>query len=106
MQVPWANEGAAVDGCFLALRTLRDAVADDAVEADGGQGQSQQPEGRQDEGESCCGSRISARWRSISPWENTPGFVQPPTYVGTVIVAVFDDSCGNLIQIEEEKRQS
>ena len=32
-------------------------------------------------------------------------FVQPPTDVGTVIVAVFDDSCGNLIQIAEEKRQ-
>ena len=32
-------------------------------------------------------------------------FVQPPTDLGTVIVAVFDDSCGNLIQIAEEKRQ-
>ena len=32
-------------------------------------------------------------------------FVQPPTDLGTVIVAVFDDSCGNLIQIQEEKRQ-
>ena len=32
-------------------------------------------------------------------------FVQPPTDLGTVIVAVFDDSCGNLIQIVEEKRQ-
>ena len=32
-------------------------------------------------------------------------FVQPPTDLGTVIVAVFDDSCGNLIQIIEEKRQ-
>ena len=30
-------------------------------------------------------------------------FVQPPTDLGTVIVAVFDDSCGNLIQIAEEK---
>ena len=30
-------------------------------------------------------------------------FVQPPTDLGTVITAVFDDSCGNLIQIEEEK---
>ena len=32
-------------------------------------------------------------------------FVQPPTDLGTVIVAVFDDTCGNLIQIQEEKRQ-
>ena len=33
-------------------------------------------------------------------------FVQPPTDLGTVITAVFDDSCGNLIQIQEEKPQS
>ena len=32
-------------------------------------------------------------------------FVQPPTDLGTVITAVFDDTCGNLIQIAEEKRQ-
>ena len=32
-------------------------------------------------------------------------FVQPPTDLGSVICAVFDDSCGNLIQISEEKRQ-
>ncbi|MCY3810725.1 MAG: VOC family protein [Gammaproteobacteria bacterium] len=32
-------------------------------------------------------------------------FVQPPTDVGTVITAVFDDTCGNLIQIAEEKPQ-
>ena len=32
-------------------------------------------------------------------------FVQPPTDLGTVIAAVFDDSCGNLIQIAEEKPQ-
>ena len=32
-------------------------------------------------------------------------FVQPPTDLGSVISAVFDDSCGNLIQITEEKRQ-
>ena len=31
-------------------------------------------------------------------------FVQPPTDLGTVVVAVFDDTCGNLIQIAEEKR--
>ena len=33
-------------------------------------------------------------------------FVQPPTDLGDVITAVFDDSCGNLIQIAEEKRQA
>ena len=33
-------------------------------------------------------------------------FVQPPTDLGAVITAVFDDSCGNLIQIAEEKRQA
>ena len=32
-------------------------------------------------------------------------FVQPPTDLGTVITAIFDDTCGNLIQIQEEKRQ-
>ena len=32
-------------------------------------------------------------------------FVQPPTDLGPVITAVFDDSCGNLIQIAEEKPQ-
>ncbi len=33
-------------------------------------------------------------------------FVQPPTDLGTVIIAVFDDTCGNLIQIAEEKREA
>ena len=33
-------------------------------------------------------------------------FVQPPTDLGAVITAIFDDSCGNLIQIAEEKRQA
>ena len=32
-------------------------------------------------------------------------FVQPPTDLGPVITAVFDDTCGNLIQIQEEKPQ-
>ncbi len=31
-------------------------------------------------------------------------FVQPPTDVGPAFVAVFDDTCGNLIQIVAEKR--
>ena len=30
-------------------------------------------------------------------------FTQPPTDVGPAIVAVFDDTCGNLIQIVAEK---
>ena len=29
-------------------------------------------------------------------------FTQPPTELGTVITAVFDDTCGNLIQIAQE----
>ena len=32
-------------------------------------------------------------------------FVSPPADMGTVVVAVFDDTCGNLIQIAEEKPQ-
>ena len=32
-------------------------------------------------------------------------FLQPPTDLGTVVTAVFDDSCGNLIQIMEQKDQ-
>ncbi len=32
-------------------------------------------------------------------------FVQPPTDLGAVITAVFDDSCGNLIQLTEQKPQ-
>ncbi len=32
-------------------------------------------------------------------------FVQPPTDLGSVIAAKFDDTCGNLIQITEEKRE-
>jgi predicted enzyme related to lactoylglutathione lyase len=31
-------------------------------------------------------------------------FTQPPTDVGSAIVAVFDDTCGNLIQLIEEKQ--
>jgi len=30
-------------------------------------------------------------------------FTQPPTDVGPAVVAVFDDTCGNLIQIAAEK---
>jgi predicted enzyme related to lactoylglutathione lyase len=31
-------------------------------------------------------------------------FTQPPTDIGTAVVAVFDDTCGNLIQLIAEKR--
>ena len=31
-------------------------------------------------------------------------FTQSPTDVGTAVVAVFDDTCGNLIQLIAEKR--
>lgn len=30
-------------------------------------------------------------------------FTQEPTDVGTAVIAVFDDTCGNLIQLVEEK---
>lgn len=33
-------------------------------------------------------------------------FTQPPTDIGTAVVAVFDDTCGNLIQIIAEKTDS
>lgn len=32
-------------------------------------------------------------------------FTQPPVDYGTAITAVFDDTCGNLIQIMQEKSQ-
>lgn len=31
-------------------------------------------------------------------------FTQPPTDIGTAVVAVFDDTCGNLIQLISEKK--
>ena len=33
-------------------------------------------------------------------------FTQPPVDYGTVIAAVFDDTCGNLIQITQETEES
>lgn len=30
-------------------------------------------------------------------------FTQPPTDIGTAVMAVFDDSCGNLVQILAQK---
>ena len=32
-------------------------------------------------------------------------FVQPPTDLGPVITAILDDTCGNLIQIQQDKPQ-
>ncbi|HMG30278.1 MAG TPA: VOC family protein [Jiangellaceae bacterium] len=32
-------------------------------------------------------------------------FTQPPTDIGQATVAVFDDTCGNLIQLVTEKKQ-
>ncbi|WAC55495.1 VOC family protein [Gordonia sp. SL306] len=31
-------------------------------------------------------------------------FTQPPTDIGTAVIAVFDDTCGNLVQLVAEKR--
>jgi catechol 2,3-dioxygenase-like lactoylglutathione lyase family enzyme len=31
-------------------------------------------------------------------------FTQPPTDIGMAVVAVFDDTCGNLVQLITEKR--
>jgi len=31
-------------------------------------------------------------------------FTQPPTDVGTAVIAVLDDTCGNLVQLIAEKR--
>jgi predicted enzyme related to lactoylglutathione lyase len=33
-------------------------------------------------------------------------FTQPPTDIGTAVIAVFDDTCGNLVQIIAEKPES
>lgn len=33
-------------------------------------------------------------------------FTQPPTDIGVAVVAVFDDTCGNLIQLIEEKPET
>jgi predicted enzyme related to lactoylglutathione lyase len=32
-------------------------------------------------------------------------FTQPPTDIGAALIAVFDDTCGNLIQLIEEKSE-
>jgi catechol 2,3-dioxygenase-like lactoylglutathione lyase family enzyme len=32
-------------------------------------------------------------------------FTQPPTDIGSAVVAVFDDTCGNLVQIISDKRE-
>jgi catechol 2,3-dioxygenase-like lactoylglutathione lyase family enzyme len=33
-------------------------------------------------------------------------FTQPPMDIGTAVLAVFDDTCGNLIQLVEHRRAS
>lgn len=33
-------------------------------------------------------------------------FTQPPTDIGPAVVAVFDDTCGNLVQLITEKRDA
>lgn len=33
-------------------------------------------------------------------------FTQPPTDVGSAVMAVFDDTCGNLVQLITEKRDA
>jgi catechol 2,3-dioxygenase-like lactoylglutathione lyase family enzyme len=33
-------------------------------------------------------------------------FTQPPTDIGTAVVAVFDDTCGNLVQLVQPKPES
>ncbi len=39
------------------------------------------------------------------PLRGGRAFTQPPTDIGPVTVAVFDDTCGNLIQIAQKHRQ-
>jgi len=33
-------------------------------------------------------------------------FTQEPTDIGSAVVAVFDDTCGNLVQLISEKRDA
>jgi len=47
---------------------------------------------------------VQAEYERLSA--NGVRFTQPPVDHGTVVVAVFDDTCGNLIQIAEEKAPS
>jgi catechol 2,3-dioxygenase-like lactoylglutathione lyase family enzyme len=44
---------------------------------------------------------VEAEHRRLT--ENGVVFTQPPTDAGPVMVAVFDDTCGNLVQIVSEK---
>ncbi|HRP62494.1 MAG TPA: VOC family protein [Phycisphaerales bacterium] len=46
---------------------------------------------------------IEAEHKRLS--EAGVSFTMPPTDVGTVIVAVLDDTCGNLIQLAQMKEQ-
>jgi glyoxylase I family protein len=42
---------------------------------------------------------IEAEWRRLE--ERGVRFTQPPTRYGEVVTAIFDDTCGNLIQIHQ-----
>ena len=63
--------------------------------------------------ESRCGDESRPRWSqsrfpvalpgSSSNWPRRVVITQPPTDIGTAVVAVLDDTCGNLIQLIEEK---
>lgn len=44
---------------------------------------------------------VAAEYQRLS--EQGVRFTQPPTDLGTVVTAVLDDTCGNLIQIAEMK---
>ena len=48
---------------------------------------------------------MTSRPSTTVSWARGVRFVQPPADLGTVITAVFDDTCGSLIQITEEKQQ-
>lgn len=44
---------------------------------------------------------IEAEYERLS--QRGVSFIQTPTDIGNAVVAVFDDTCGNLIQIISEK---
>ena len=47
---------------------------------------------------------VEAEYRRLT--EHGVTFTQPPTDVGPAVMAVFDDTCGNLIQLLAEKPSS
>jgi catechol 2,3-dioxygenase-like lactoylglutathione lyase family enzyme len=46
-------------------------------------------------------ANVAAEHRRLS--QQGVRFLQPPTDLGTVVTAVFDDTCGNLIQIAQAR---